>query len=153
MRAGTAQVKKLLAAALVLLSACSPGPYCATLCGAVAVGTNNCTTLQRAEDKAVITYDTALYADTCRSLNGWMIEVERDEEGNPLEHWTDEWQRDVYGLTYCDKHVVKLGNDAWRLSAYAHEVLHVTRCGKNVNDVDHEGWVDAGFYQLIDSAR
>jgi hypothetical protein len=86
--------------------------------------------LQRDED----IFLASPLAVPCDKLKGFTVSV------NPQRAWTDEWNRYVSGLCYCEKGKVVVGSD-WR--ALYHELVHVGECP---NTEDHKGWTENGIY-------
>jgi hypothetical protein len=121
---------------------------CFTRCGTYSCS-DRCTELQEAEDRAVAVYEDAGYR-TCAALGGFDIEVQRTPDGGPAVHWIDEYQRDIAGDTSCGLGRIRLGTDSWRLSAYSHEVMHVS---DGCATPDHENWLDGGIFLLVEEAQ
>ena len=76
------------------------------------------------------------------------------------EWWTDEYKRDISGVTYCETKFVLIGNaNNPRISAFPHELVHVMQgCNSPLpidegSDIDHSDWKRDGLYSAIDFAN
>lgn len=143
-RAFSCAVWILLFVALLLFfplaMACGPAPQwipdCISACGARLYGTSDCDEFQLAEDRLLAAFHA--YPQTCHRLRGVIISmVPVDASGA----YRDSWGRMVQCLVRCDRNAMQIGSVPWRQSSYAHETIHLLRCGMDGED-DHSGWTD-----------
>lgn len=147
-------------ALLLIAASCSPVPriVCETRCGTQWVELQpdyyspddstewTCDGLQEAEDKFLPLVQD-LYPRACEALQVQLT-------FHPDSSW-DFYGSQVAGLTFCPMGVVELSSLNLRVSAYAHEMLHVMQgCVPQLpvdegQDLAHGDWVRNGFNGII----
>ena len=131
----------------LLLFSCTPdarlqGVPCKTAAGVRLFGSNDCSGLQVAEDRAVTVYSKH-YGDFRDRLYGFVVYV---QPTSGVQHsWQSPAGKTVRGLTWCRQQTVQIGSDDWRYSSYAHEILHAGECGEYVAGEDPDALWEASW--------
>ncbi len=141
-------------------------PACLTPCGeryypplSALDSPDPCTGLA-AEEARFVAAVAHVFPDACERLAGVNVSVREFDPESDGGWYVDQWGRKVAGLMGCGvgpfgngfaQDVIELANDDWFTNAAAHEQLHMLECP--TENVDHVGWRDAGYYDVIERVQ